>query len=74
MSQKRGAVALEARDGWWLVHVPKGLLVLSKKELVHALQRGKAWRRRAALAARIEPRCRPSSVCAWQAGFGCGDR
>jgi len=45
MSHKTGAgIMISVCDGWFLLHAPKVLLVLSKDELVRALKRGKAWR------------------------------
>lgn len=42
-----------APEGWVLLDIPKALLVLSREEFITALRRGKAWKRREALAARI---------------------
>jgi hypothetical protein len=44
---------VEIRDGWVLMPMPKALLVLSKDEFVRALRRGKQWRRRQAMRARV---------------------
>ncbi|MDQ3830549.1 MAG: hypothetical protein M3361_14850 [Candidatus Tectomicrobia bacterium] len=48
-------VEFEMRDGWVYVTANKCLLVLSRKEFIASLKRGKAVRRQQALAARIAP-------------------
>jgi hypothetical protein len=44
-------IGIQLIDGQVLVTLPQAVLVLSKVECIHALQRGKAWRRRT-----LEPR------------------
>jgi hypothetical protein len=39
-------VAMEVRDGWYIVTLPKCVLVLTREEFIQALRRGKWWRRR----------------------------
>jgi hypothetical protein len=56
-------IGIEVKDGFYLISLPKCLVVLTKAEFIQALRRGKWWRRREALAARVppvEPRPRPS--------------
>lgn len=36
-----------------LLRIPKALVVLTRAQFIEALKRGKAWRRREALAARV---------------------
>jgi hypothetical protein len=45
-------ITIEFRQGWYVVTLPKCVLVLSRDELIQALRRGKWWRRREALRAR----------------------
>jgi hypothetical protein len=52
-SRRRREKRVEIRDGWVLIPVPKALLVLSKDEFIRGLRRGKQWRRRQALRARV---------------------
>jgi hypothetical protein len=43
------------KEGLYHIHLDKALLLLTKAELIRALQRGKAWKRRTALAQRRSP-------------------
>jgi hypothetical protein len=45
-------ITIELHQGWYVVTLPKCVLVLSKDEFIQALRRGKRWRRREALRAR----------------------
>jgi hypothetical protein len=45
-------IAIEVRDGRYIVTLPKSILVLTKAEFIQALRRGKWWRQREALKAR----------------------
>jgi hypothetical protein len=51
-------ITIEFRQGWYVVALPKCVLVLSRAELIQALRRGKWWRRREALRAR-QPAAQP---------------
>jgi hypothetical protein len=42
-------IEIQAQDGWYIVHTPKSLLVMTKAEFIQALRRGKWWKRRQAL-------------------------
>jgi hypothetical protein len=42
-------------DGWYVVTAPKCTLVLTKAQFIEALRRGRWWRRRQALRARLAP-------------------
>jgi hypothetical protein len=44
------------KDGQVIIPLPKAVLVMSKAQFIEALRRGKAWRRRQALQARVAPR------------------
>jgi hypothetical protein len=46
-------VDIEIRGNWVEIRANKCLLVLTKAEFIASLKRGKAWRRRQALAARL---------------------
>jgi hypothetical protein len=52
----RGMIDVTVRDGLYIVTLPKCVLVLTKTEFVRALARGKWWKRRQAMAARLEPK------------------
>jgi hypothetical protein len=43
------------KDGLYHIQLDKALLRLTKQELIRALQRGKWWKRRTALAQRWKP-------------------
>jgi hypothetical protein len=43
-------VDVKVQDGWYLVTIPKGVLVFSRAQFIEALRRGKAFKRREALA------------------------
>jgi hypothetical protein len=43
-------------QGWVLIDIPKGLVVLSRQQFIEALQAGKRWKRAEALKARQAPR------------------
>jgi hypothetical protein len=45
-------IELEVRDGWYIVRLPKCVLVLTRQQFIEALRRGKWWRRQQAMAAR----------------------
>jgi hypothetical protein len=45
-------MAIDVERGHYLIAMPKMLLVLTKAEFVLALRRGKAWKRRRAMASR----------------------
>jgi hypothetical protein len=42
------ATEIECVDGWWVIRMPKYVLVLSREQFVDALRRGKWWKRRQA--------------------------
>jgi hypothetical protein len=48
-------IEIALKDGWYVVTLPKGILVLSKAEFIQALRRGKLRKRRAAIEARPSP-------------------
>jgi hypothetical protein len=52
----RGMIEVTVRDGFYLVTLPKCVLVLTKAEFIRALARGKWWKRRQAMRARIAPK------------------
>ena len=47
-------IEVTVQDGYYLVAMPKAILVLTKPEFIQALRRGKWWRRSHAMAARTE--------------------
>jgi hypothetical protein len=49
-------IEVTVRDGFYLVTLPKCVLVLRRAEFIRALARGKWWKRRQAMRARIAPR------------------
>jgi hypothetical protein len=46
-------IGVEVPDGLYIITLPKSVLVLTKTEFIQALRRGKWWRRREALQARL---------------------
>jgi hypothetical protein len=44
---------VQYQDGLWIIAIPKGLVVLTDAELIHALRRGKWYQRRQAKHARM---------------------
>jgi hypothetical protein len=38
-------IEITVKDGWYVVTLPKTILVLTKKEFIQALRRGKWWKR-----------------------------
>jgi hypothetical protein len=42
----------ETAEGWVLIDIPKALVVLTRREFIAGLKRGKAWKRRQALKVR----------------------
>jgi hypothetical protein len=46
------AMDLKVVDGWYIVELPKAVLVLTKAQFVEGLRRGKWWRRHQAMAQR----------------------
>jgi hypothetical protein len=52
-------ITIEFRQGWYVVRLPKCVLVLSRDELIQALRWGKWWRRREARRER-QPEGQPS--------------
>jgi hypothetical protein len=51
-------ISVEFHHGWYVVTLPKCVLVLSRAEVIQGLRRGKWWRRREALRAR-QPAAQP---------------
>jgi hypothetical protein len=41
---------IELKDDRYVIRLPKMVLILTKAEFIEALRRGKAWRRREAMA------------------------
>ena len=48
-------IDVTVRNGLYIVTLPKAVLVLTKAKCIQALRRGKWWRRRQSLNARLTP-------------------
>jgi hypothetical protein len=48
-------IGVEVKDGLYIISLPKCVVVMSKAQFLEALKKGKWWRRRQALAARVPP-------------------
>jgi hypothetical protein len=48
-------IDVEVTDGFWIITLPKSILVLTRGEFIQALRRGKWHRRRESLKARARP-------------------
>ena len=46
-------IHVEVRDGFYIVTMPKSILVLTRAEFIQALRRGRWWRRRTAMHTRL---------------------
>jgi hypothetical protein len=51
----RWMIDVKLKDGWYIVTLPKSVLVLTKAGFIQALRWGKWWKRRAANEARPSP-------------------
>ena len=49
----RDMIEIVVKDGWYIVTLPKSILLLTKEEFIQALRRGTWWNRRAAIEARL---------------------
>jgi hypothetical protein len=64
-------IEIALKDGWYIVTLPKSVLVLTKAEFIHALRQGTWWKRRAAMNARRSPTPKNVMESSCQARGGC---